>query len=168
MDAECNIILIGMPGVGKSAAGVLLAKATGRSFLDTDVWIQAREGRTLQEILDAEGLAAFCTLEERHIRSIGVRGCVIATGGSVVYSAEAMGHLQATGPIVYLRLDIERLERRITNMATRGVVIPEGQTFRGLFDHRRPLYERWAQLTIDCENKTQDEIAAEIARRLGC
>jgi len=92
MDAECNIILIGMPGVGKSTAGVLLAKATGRSFLDTDVWIQTREGRTLQEILDAEGLRAFCTLEERHIRSIDARGCVIATGGSVIYSAEAMGH----------------------------------------------------------------------------
>ena len=168
MDAECNIILIGMPGVGKSTAGVLLAKATGRSFLDTDVWIQTREGRTLQEILDAEGLRAFCTLEERHIRSIDARGCVIATGGSVVYSAEAMGHLQATGPIVYLRLDLEQLERRITNMATRGVVIAKGQTFQGLFHERKGLYERWAQLTVDCQNKTQDEIAAEIARKLGC
>jgi len=155
-----------MPGVGKSTVGVLLAKATRRGFLDTDVWIQTREGRTLQEILDAEGLERFCRIEEEHILSLAAPGSVIATGGSVVYSEAAMGHLRASGPIVYLTLPLEQLEKRITNMATRGIVIERGRTLGDLFEERRGLYERWADLTIDCGGKTQDEIAAEIGQGL--
>ena len=164
MTREENIVLIGMPGAGKSTVGVLLAKATGRNFLDTDVWIQAREGRSLQEILDCDGMEAFCDLEAAHVLDLDVRACVIATGGSVVYREKAMGHLAAGGRIVYLRLPFEPLQRRLTNLATRGVVMPEGQDFRQLFDERRGLYERWAEAIVDCQGKSQDEIATEIAR----
>jgi shikimate kinase len=166
LDDDRNIVLIGMPGVGKSTVGVLLAKATRRGFLDTDVWIQAREGRTLQAILDAGGLDAFVAMEAGHICSLDVTRCVVATGGSAVYSGRAMRHLQAGGAIVYLRAPFELLRRRVTDMATRGVVIARGQTLADLFRRRRALYERWGQLTIDCEGKTQDEIAAEIAAKL--
>ena len=167
MEADRNIVLIGMPGVGKSTVGVILAKATRRSFLDTDVWIQAHEGRTLQDILDAEGMPAFVTIEAGCILSLDVPGHVIATGGSVVYGADAMRHLAAGGAVVYLHLPFELLERRVTNMATRGVVMARGHALADLFEQRRPLYERWAELTVDCEDKTQDEIAAEIAEKLG-
>ncbi len=166
MDDDRNIVLIGMPGVGKSTVGVLLAKATRRGFLDTDVWIQSREGRTLQEILDADGLQAFVAIEAAHILSLDVRGHVIATGGSAVYRDEAMRHLKGGGPVVYLRLPLDELDRRITNMATRGVVLAPGETLAALFERRRPLYQRWADVTIDCGGRTQDEIAAEIADRL--
>jgi len=166
MDTAANIILIGMPGVGKSTVGVLLAKDTGKGFLDTDVWIQACTGRTLQDMLDADGLEAFCQMEQRHICALAVTGCVVATGGSAVYSDAAMRHLGATGPVVYLGLALEPLQRRITNLATRGVVIARGRTLEDLYYERRPLYERWADLTIDCGDRTQDELAAEIAREL--
>jgi shikimate kinase len=166
MTHDRNIALIGMPGVGKSTVGVLLAKATGRAFLDTDVWIQTREGRTLQDLLDELGLERFCRLEERHVVSLEVTACAIATGGSVVYGESAMRHLRSGGAVVYLRLPLATIERRVTDMDTRGVVIERGQTLADLFRRRRPLYERWADLTVDCRQKTQDQIAAEIVRRL--
>ncbi len=166
MDDRSNIVLIGMPGAGKSTVGVLLAKAARRSFLDTDVYLQSRLGRSLQEILDAEGLEAFLEIEAGTILSLNLAGHVIATGGSAVYRDAAMEHLGAGGPLVYLQLPYELLEARVTNMATRGVVIARGQSFRDLYDRREPLYRRWAQLTVACEGKSQDEIAAEIAGAL--
>jgi len=167
MKPSDNIALIGMPGVGKSTVGVLLAKATGRGFVDTDVLIQAREGRTLQQIIAAAGMPAFLLLEEGHITSLELTAHVIATGGSAVYSAAAMAHLAAGGVIVYLHLPCELLERRIANLATRGVVIAPGHTFRDLYDQRAGLYRRRADLTVDCQDKNQDEITSEIVRRLG-
>jgi len=166
LSPEQNIVLIGMPGAGKSTVGVLLAKATGREFIDTDVFIQARQGRPLQEIVDSEGLRGFCHIEEREVLELRARRFVIATGGSVVYSNAAMGHLRAGGVIVYLALPLDAIERRLSNLAARGVVIADGHSLAGLYEERRPLYEAWADLTVDCVGKNQDHIVAEIVERL--
>ncbi|HSR12885.1 MAG TPA: shikimate kinase [Thermodesulfobacteriota bacterium] len=162
-----NIVLIGMPGVGKSTIGVLLAKAISRDFLDTDVSIQAKEGRTLQEILDREGREAFCRLEERHILSLDCRSCVIATGGSVVYHPEAMRRLKASGIIVHLELDLPALESRLANLPSRGVVMAPGQTLAQLFEEREPLYRRYSEVTVDCAGRTHEEIVEKIIFECG-
>jgi len=161
-----NIVLIGMPGAGKSTVGVLLAKALSRDFLDTDVYIQAKQGRTLQEIIDQDGLPAFCRIEERHVRSLKCRTSVIATGGSVVYSPAAMARLQASGIIIHLDLDLAALEKRLTDLSSRGVVMGPGETLPQLFAEREPLYRKYADLTIDCAGCTHEEIVAMMVRRL--
>jgi len=155
-------ILIGMPGVGKSTIGVLLAKALSLGFLDTDVHIQSREGRRLQDILDEMGIEAFCRLEEQYLFEIDPSGLVLATGGSAVYSESAMERFSRMGAIIHLDLDYPLLVERIRDLPTRGVVMAPGQTLRDLFDDRLPLYRRWATLTVNCDGKTQEEIVEEI------
>mgnify|MGYP000566119081 CR=1 FL=1 len=164
-DAQ-NVVLIGMPGAGKSTAGVLLAKALSRSFIDTDVYLQAREGRRLQDIIDTDGLDRFRAIEENYILSLDCRGHVVATGGSVVYSDRAMSHLRRSGPIVYLYLPLEPLYARVTNLDSRGVVMAPGQTFAELFDERQPLYAKHADITIPCEGLNHDETVAAIVGAL--
>ena len=161
-----NIVLIGMPGVGKSTIGVLLAKALSRDFLDTDVYIQARENRMLQQIIDQDGLAAFCRLEEEAILSLDCRRCVIATGGSVVYSAPAMEHLRRSAVVVNLELDLAALEERLTNLKSRGVVMAPGQTLKGLFQERQPLYRRYGDVHIRCADLSHEGVVGEIISRL--
>jgi shikimate kinase len=161
-----NLVLIGMPGVGKSTVGVLLAKATGRDFLDTDVYIQAREGQILQSILDADGHEAFCRMEERHIVALTCRNHVIATGGSVVYSNEAMRHLKAGGTLIWLTLPLESLERRITDMAVRGIVMAHSHTLAELYSEREPLYRRWADVTVDYDGLSPDQVVASMLAAL--
>lgn len=161
-----NIVLIGMPAVGKSTIGVLLAKAISRDFLDTDVYIQAREGRSLQEIIDREGLEEFCRIEERHILSLVCRGKVMATGGSVVYSQTAMDHLRSCGAVVHLTLDLPAIKKRLTNLDSRGVVMAPGKTLDLLYEERMPLYRRYANFTVSCPGKTHEEIVAEIIKRV--
>ncbi|MEW5801896.1 MAG: shikimate kinase [bacterium] len=161
-----NIVLIGMPGVGKSTIGVILAKVLSRDFLDTDVYIQAEEGRTLQEIIDREGMEKFCELEERYVTSVARRGAVIATGGSVVYSDLAMVHLKSQGVVLHLSLPIHLLEKRLTDFTTRGVVKKSAQTFIELYDERIPLYERYADSTIDCTGMGHEEVVKVILSRL--
>lgn len=161
-----NIVLIGMPGVGKSTVGVLLAKALGRYFLDTDVFIQAIQDRSLQEMIDSEGLAAFCKIEEDYVLCIDLTNAVVATGGSVVYSERAMEHLAAHGVIVHLDLPVDKIEQRIENLYTRGVVMERGQTVRSLYDQRQSLYRQYAQLTIDCTGKNHEQVVTEIAENL--
>ncbi|MBN1362123.1 MAG: shikimate kinase [Sedimentisphaerales bacterium] len=164
--ANKNIVLIGMPGVGKSTVGVLLAKALGRYFLDTDIFIQAIQARSLQEIIDADGLDAFCKLEEEHVLSIDLTNAVIATGGSVVYSEQAMARLASHGVIVHLDLPVERIEERLANLQTRGVVIGPRQTVRSLYDQRQPLYHRYAEITVECTAKNHDQIVTELVETL--
>jgi shikimate kinase len=161
-----NIILTGMCGVGKSTIGVLLAKALSRNFLDTDVYIQAIEGHSLQEIIDALGIEAFCEIEEKYILAIDISNAIIATGGSVIYSPEAMRHLAENGVIIHLTLDFETIEKRVTNLYTRGVVMEKGQTLAGLYRNRQPFYKKYAQLTIDCSGKAHEQIVDEIITRL--
>ena len=163
---KSNLVLIGMPGVGKSTVGVLLAKAAARHFLDTDVHIQAHEGRTLQAILAADGREAFCRLEERYTLALDLRGHVIATGGSVVYSDRAMRHLAAAGTVIWLRLPLAVLERRLSDVAWRGIVMSPGQTLAEVFAEREPLYAKWAELAVDTEGMKADEVAGAILGRL--
>ncbi len=163
---EKNIILIGMPGVGKSTIGVLLAKETSRSFLDTDVYIQTREGRKLQEIIDAEGLEFFCKKEQLHILGIDRRSSVIATGGSVVYSEPAMEHLKTNGIIVLMDIDLDSLKNRLTDISYRGVVIEPGETFEALYSKRMPLYHRYADITIKCKSLNHEQVVKLILNKL--
>jgi shikimate kinase len=163
LESKENVILIGMPGVGKSTAGVLLAKVLSRQFLDTDVLIQAREGRRLQDIIDQDGLDAFRAIEERHILQLEVRGHIIATGGSVVYSDAGMAHLKRGGLVVYLHLALDVLEHRVTNLDTRGVVRAPQQSYAELYEERLPLYERYADLRVDCAGMNHEEVVAAVA-----
>ena len=156
-----------MPGVGKSAVGALLAKAASRDFLDTDVYIQAQQARRLQDIIDLDGIEVFCAIEERAVLSLACRSCVIATGGSVVYSEAAVRHLKSAGVLVHLDLDLALLEKRLTDLNSRGVVMPRGQTLAALFAERQPLYRRCADLTIDCAGRTHEQVVAEITEALG-
>ena len=161
-----NIVLIGMPAVGKSTVGVLLAKRLGRYFLDTDVFIQAVAGRTLQQIIDTDGLENFCRLEAEHILGIDRTNCVIATGGSAVYSEDAMNHLKETGQIVYLNLPLDMIKKRLTDLNVRGVVISEGKTLDDLYKQRTSLYKKWADITIDCRNLTHEQVIEKIIEDL--
>ena len=161
-----NIVLIGMPGVGKSTVGVLLAKALGRYFVDTDVYMQAIQGRSLQEMIDRNGLVWFREAEEDYVLCLDETNAVIATGGSVVYSETAMRYLGSRGVIIHLDLPVEQIEERLQNLRTRGVVMEPGQTISSLYDQREPLYRQYAQLTIDCTGKNHDLIVTEVVERL--
>jgi shikimate kinase len=161
-----NIVLIGMAGAGKSTVGVLLAKALSRNFIDTDLLLQSAARRRLQEILDAEGIEAFRRLEEKCVLGISARDAVIATGGSVVYSARAMAHLKAAGTVVYLSLPASALEGRVTNLDSRGIVISPGQSFAELIREREPLYERYAEVTVDCSGLTHEAVVQRIIAAL--
>jgi len=163
---EENVVLIGMPGVGKSTAGVLLAKALSREFVDTDVTLQARLGRRLADIIAEQGMDAFCRQEEAAILALDVRPAVIATGGSAVYSPAAMAHLRQGGRIVHLDLPLEVLRRRLGDLGERGVVIRPGQTLEALFAERQPLYRRYADLAIACLGLSHDEVVARIVDAL--
>ena len=162
MDSDRNVILIGMPGVGKSTVGVLLAKRLGFAFVDTDISLQVREGRSLQAIIQAHGAEEFCRIEERHILSLTLRSHVVAPGGSVVYRARAMAHLKARGVAVHLELSLEHLKQRLGDVDARGVVIAPGQTVDALFAERRPLYRRYADITVATDGLTPDQVVGRI------
>lgn len=144
-----NIILIGMPGVGKSTIGVILAKVLGYQFVDADLVIQKEEGKLLHEIIAEVGSEGFIEVENRVNRNLMVEHSVIATGGSVVYGKEAMEHLKEIGTVIYLKLPYEELQSRLHDIKGRGVVLKDGQTLRDLYDERIPLYEKYADLVVD-------------------
>jgi shikimate kinase len=145
-----NIIIIGMPGAGKSTMGVILAKTLGLHFIDTDIVIQEHAGRLLQEMIDEEGPDAFLEIEEKTILSLECRNTVIATGGSVVFSGRAMEHLKSGGVVVYLEISFEEMVRRLGNITTRGIVLVKGQSLPDMYNQRIPLYEKYADITVDC------------------
>ena len=161
-----SIVLIGMPGAGKSTVGVLLAKHLGLGFVDSDLLIQGRAGRRLQEIVDEGGFAELRRLEEEAILGIDARNAVIATGGSAVYSVRAMEHLARFGTLVYLRAGLGLLESRIDDYDRRGIANPSGQSFAEIFAERTTLYERFAELTVDVEGRTPAQVALAVEAAL--
>ena len=148
-----NITLIGMPGAGKSSIGVVLAKVLGYQFIDSDLLIQKEEKRTLSEIIEQDGIDGFKAVENRVNASIQVENTVIATGGSVVYCDEAMQHLKSEGVVVYLKISLKLLSKRLGNLKDRGVVLKEGQTLESLYEERTVLYEKYADIIVDEEDK---------------
>lgn len=142
-----------MPGVGKSTIGVVLAKVLGYQFLDSDLLIQKQEKRRLSEIIEEEGYRGFQEVENRVNAAIDVENTIIATGGSVVYCEEAMEHLKSIGTVVYLKLSLQALSKRLGNLKGRGVLLREGQTLADLYDERTPLYEKYADIVVDEEGK---------------
>jgi len=159
---KSNVVLIGMPGVGKSTVGVLLAKRLGFAFIDTDIYIQVREGRSLQELIQTHGADEFCRIEEGHILSLAVASHVIAPGGSVVYRPMAMAHLKASGVAIHLDIAVDRLRRRLNDMDARGVVIGPGQTIESLCAERRPLYLDYADATVNTDGLTPDQVVVRV------
>lgn len=161
-----NIVLIGMPGVGKSTAGVVLAKVLGYQFLDADLLIQKEEKRLLAEIIREEGTDGFLEIENRVNANIKADKSVIATGGSVVYGKEAMEHLKEIGCLVYLKLPYHVLEKRLHNIKGRGVVLRKGQTLLDLYEERTVLYEKYADFMIDETNLDVEETIEKIVEQL--
>ena len=145
-----NVVLIGMPGSGKSTVGVLLAKALGYDFLDIDLVIQRQENALLQEILDKRGVEAFLDAEERAVCSVSCERYVIAPGGSAVCREKGALHLKTLGPVVYLKVPLEELDQRIRNLSTRGIAMQPGQTLADVMAYRAPLYEKYADIIVDC------------------
>ena len=166
MQHHKNIILIGMPGAGKSTVGVVLAKTLGMQFVDTDILIQERAGRMLQEILDEDGPDVFKRIEEETILSLQPRNAVIATGGSVVCSPDAMAHLKSGGVVVYLEIPYAEMEARLKNITTRGIVLLPGQSLREMYDERVPLYERYADLTVACSGGDLESVVENVIEAL--
>lgn len=161
-----NIILIGMPGCGKSTIGVVLAKVLGYEFTDSDLLIQKREGKLLREIIAEQGEEAFIKIEEDVNAGIQTERHVIATGGSVVYSDRAMQHLKEIGTVVYLKLSYATICNRLGNIRRRGVVLRDGQTLKDLYDERIPLYERYADVVVDAEGQDVEGLMDEVVEAL--
>lgn len=152
-----NIVLIGMPGAGKSTVGVLLAKSMLMSFYDTDLLIQNSTGKSLCDIINDDGIENFIKLEETIISDYEFCNSVVATGGSAVYGENAMKKLRENGVVVYLKVTPDELNRRVNNIHTRGIAMKEGTTLAELYTERAPLYEKYADVTIECDGKTPEE-----------
>ncbi len=153
-----NIILIGMPGCGKSTCGVLAAKALCKSFIDTDLLIQEKEKMRLQDIIEKQGNEYFEKTEENVLLSVKEQNSIIATGGSAVYSDKAMNYLRENGTVVYLKIAYEEMLGRISNMKTRGILLRNGETIEQMFHSRESLYEKYADVIIDCSDKIEDTV----------
>jgi shikimate kinase len=157
-----SIVLIGMAGVGKSSVGILLSKTLGFDFVDLDDYILKMDGKTVQEIIDDEGEEALLRLEKRRMYEIDLASKVVAPGGSIIYHSDLMEYLRQHSNVVYLDDCFETIEKRLTNASTRGIVGLKNKLLRQIFDERRPLYSRYADITINCHGKSYEQIAGEI------
>lgn len=163
---KSNIILTGMPGVGKSTVGVVLAKRLGYHFLDSDLLIQEKYGKLLHEIIAERGNGGFLQVECEVNAAIVTTSTVIATGGSAVYGKEAMRHFSEIGIVIYLQLTYKAIAERLGDLNKRGVAFQSGQTLKHLYEERVPLYEKYADIVIACEDKSIREIVMEISKKI--
>jgi len=163
-----NIILMGMPGAGKSTLGVVLSKKIGYGFIDSDSVIVAREGKRLCELIDELGNEGFLDVEAKVNSAICASRCVISTGGSAVYRADAINKMKENGIVVYLKLSFEEICRRLGDLKTRGVVLKKGFTFHDLYEERSPLYERLADYTVELDGNSIEENAEKIREAIAC
>ena len=161
-----NVVLIGMPGCGKSTLGVLLAKAMTMDFIDTDLLLQKQGGKPLQQMVDELGTEGFSEAEEQCICSLDVQNTVIATGGSVAMEEKAMEHLRQNGVVAFVKLSYETIEKRLNNISTRGIAMKKGQTLRDLYDLRQPFYHKWADLTVESDHQEIEESVERLMQAL--
>ncbi|WP_413847559.1 shikimate kinase [Desulfobacula sp.] len=166
MKTKKNIVLIGMPAVGKSTVGNLLAQNIGFEFLDSDDLIQSKEQKTLSQIIFEKGLDRFLQIEERHVAGIRCQNHVIATGGSVVYSQKAMGHLGEISRIIYLSIQLDMLLTRLSDIKSRGVAVRPGQKIVDLYKERTPLYDKYCDIKIDCRSMTAEQVVEQAVTSL--
>ncbi len=157
-----NIVLIGMPGCGKSTVGVVLAKRLGYSFVDSDLVIQDIYGKLLHELIEEHGVEGFWKLENAVNASLDRNKSIIATGGSAVYGAEAMAHLREIGTVVYLKLPFEEIADRLGDLNARGVTLQPGQDLKALYEERVPLYEKYAHIIVECDGLMLREVVREV------
>lgn len=162
-----NIILVGMPGVGKSTIGVVLAKLIGYKFIDADLVIQEKEGKLLHQIIEEVGTEGFLEVEGRINSQIWAEHSIIATGGSVVYEKNAMEHYKEIGTVVYLHVSYPILEKRLSDIKGRGVVLRDGQDLKALYKERTPLYESYADIVIEEEDMGVEETVEQLIKKLG-
>ncbi len=162
-----NLVLIGMPGCGKSTVGVVLAKALGMDFIDSDLVIQSKMKARLSVLIDRYGDEGFRDIENRINAELEADNSIIATGGSVVYGENAMRHLKEIGTVIYLKLSCPAIEERLGDLHARGVTIKPGWTLQDLYNERVPLYEKWADVTVDCEQMRLREIVGYIREQVG-
>ncbi len=163
---KSNIVLVGMPGVGKSTIGVILAKIIGYHFLDSDLVIQEKENKLLHEIIAEKGTEGFLQIENEVNASLDVERTIIATGGSVIYGKEAMEHLKEIGEVVYLKADYKTISKRLGNLEKRGVALKKGQTLKDLYEERTILYEKYADVTVDEHGLGTEETIGAVLRGL--
>ena len=161
-----NIVLIGMPGAGKSTLGVLLAKALGIDFVDTDILIQKSEDKLLQDIIDSDGIDTFLQIEESILLNLNIENSVIATGGSAVYSEKAMINLKENGQFFYLYAPFVEIKKRLDNIKTRGIIIKKGKCLKEVFEERLPLYQKYAEKVINCYDNDIEQSVNEIIKKL--
>ena len=161
-----NISLIGMPGAGKSTVGIILAKNLSFGFIDTDILIQINHQKPLQQILNETGHLNLRAIEEKEVLKLNIENHVIATGGSIVYSENAMTHLLRISRVIFLEVNYQEIKRRIHNFNTRGIAKSKDQTFKELFEERQPLYKKYAEITVDCNHLDQEEVALEIINHI--
>ena len=161
-----NLSLIGMPGSGKSTTGIILAKILSFGFIDTDVLIQINQQKSLQQIINESNHINLRKIEEEQILKLNIDNHVIATGGSAAYSEKAMAHLQNISTIIFLKANYEVIKKRIHNFESRGIAKGKNQTFRELYNERQILYNKYAELTFDCNKIDQEELAEKIAKEI--
>lgn len=162
---KSNLVLIGMPGAGKSTIGVLLAKKLNFEFIDTDLLIQSQQNRSLQDIVDNEGYMELRKIESDALKNLNCTRSLISTGGSAVYSPEGMENLKKIGTIVFLDVSYDEIVRRIGDFSQRGIAMAKNQTFEDLYNERNKLYNQYSELTIDCNQLSQDELCGHIAQK---
>jgi shikimate kinase len=160
-----SIILVGMAGVGKSTIGGALSEALGFSFIDVDDYILEKDGKTIQELIDDEGEQAFLQLEKRRMNEIDLTGKVVAPGGSIIYHPDLMEYLKQHSTLVYLDDSFENIENRLTSVLARGIVGLRNKSLREVYDERRPLYLKYADMTLNCQGKSRGQIVREIMHR---